>query len=82
MCLKELKHGNEFICWWWLDDGSAEVRVCKWDAISESFVRFISSQKVCGLKTDYAYIHNPEQFFSYTTCVSSDGSQVSFDKVK
>lgn len=81
MDLDSLKHGNEFICWWF-EEGEANVKVCQWSPEEDVFKCYESDQKVCNMKTDYTYIHDSAKFFSYTTCVSSDGSQVSFDKVK
>ena len=71
MDLDSLKHGNSFIVYWF-EDNTPHVAICQYEKFSGLFL-LIGEDNTKPIDT---------KFFSYTTCVSSDGSQVSFDKVK
>lgn len=71
MSLDSLKHGNSFVVYWF-EDNEPHVAICKYEVCSGLFM-LIGEDNTKPID---------EKFFSYTTCVSSDGSQVSFDRVK
>ncbi len=62
MDLNELKHGKQFVCYWF-EDGECTARVCKFSPDCDTFF-----QK--DKDGDWVYIANAERFFKHTACVS------------